>query len=110
VWRISVAPTRGAAIAATIRVGLDATWFYDWGGGLVWLACPAEGDAGASLIHAAAAKAGGHATLVRATETVRAAVNVFQPQTEAVMRLSRRIKDSFDPMGIFEPGRIHAGM
>ena len=110
VWRISVAPTRGPLLAENIRAGVDASWFYDWGGGLVWLACSAASDAGAGVVHDAARKAGGHATLVRAPETVRASVDVFQPQTEAVIRLSRRIKESFDPAGVFEPGRMYAGM
>jgi glycolate oxidase FAD binding subunit len=110
VWRISVAPTQGPLLVENIRAGVDASWFYDWGGGLVWLACPAEGDAGAGVVHDAARKVGGHATLVRAPETVRAAVDVFQPQTDAVMRLSRRIKESFDPLSVFESGRMYAGM
>jgi glycolate oxidase FAD binding subunit len=109
-WRISVAPTQGPVLTQALSAKLAASVFYDWGGGLVWLACPAEGDAGASLMHEAARKAGGHATLVRAPEAVRAAVDVFQPQAEAVMRLTRGVKASFDPAGILEPGRIYAGV
>ncbi len=109
-WRISVAPAKGPAVTEAVCRKLDASWFYDWGGGLVWLACPAEHDAGAALIHEAARQANGHATLVRAPETVRAAVDMFQPQSEALMRLTRAVKASFDPAGIFEPGRMYAGV
>jgi glycolate oxidase FAD binding subunit len=77
---------------------------------LIWLACAEEGDAGAALVHEAARAAGGHATLVRAPESVRAVVEVFQPQPEALMRLTRGVKAGFDPMGILEPGRMYAGV
>jgi glycolate oxidase FAD binding subunit len=35
---------------------------------------------------------------------------VFEPQPDAVMKLTRGLKASFDPAGLFEPGRIHAGV
>ena len=51
----------------------------------------------------------GHATLIRAPEGVRAAVDVFQPQAPALAALSARVKDSFDPRRLFNPGRMYAG-
>ncbi len=111
VWRLSVAPTQAPKAAAAIaaRIG-RARWYYDWGGGLVWLAVPAAGDAGAAVIRAAVDPLGGHATLVRAPDLVRDAVDVFSPLAGPLMRISAGIKQSFDPAGIFEPGRIYAGM
>jgi glycolate oxidase FAD binding subunit len=109
IWRISVAPTKAPALTETLGPKLSARWFHDWGGGLVWLSCGAQGDAGAALVHEAARSAGGHALLVRAPDAVRAAVDVFQPQPEAITKLTRAIKASFDPSGVLEPGRIHAG-
>src|SRR5260370_31779863 len=53
VWRISVAPARGAELAAAIAGALNAVWFLDWGGGLVWASVPEQGDAGAALIRQA---------------------------------------------------------
>ena len=38
VWRISVAPSRGAELGEAIARAVDATWFVDWGGGLLWVA------------------------------------------------------------------------
>ncbi|WP_293806788.1 FAD-binding protein [uncultured Bosea sp.] len=111
VWRLSLAPTNGPkATAAIARMVPGARWFYDWGGGLVWLAVPADGDAGAAAIRAALKPLGGHATLVRAPDAIRAAVDVFQPLAEPLMRVTAGIKKSFDPAGIFEPGRIYAGI
>jgi len=80
--------------------------FYDWSGGLVWLALPASADADHVLVRGALGPTGGHATLIRAPESVRAAVPVFQPQSPALAALAARVKESFDPKGLFNPGRM----
>jgi glycolate oxidase FAD binding subunit len=110
VWRISTAPTKGPKIAALIARSIDARWYYDWGGGLVWMATDAHGDAGATAIRAATRAVGGHATLVRAPAEVRASLDVFEPQSEAIMRITSGLKASFDPSGILNPGRMYAGL
>ena len=107
IWKISVAPTAGPAVVAEIAQG-EA--YYDWGGGLVWLALPSGGDGGAARVRGAVAKAGGHATLIRAPLELRAAVGVFQPQDAATAALTRRVKDGFDPNRILNPGRMYAGL
>jgi glycolate oxidase FAD binding subunit len=105
-WRISVPPSRGADVAAAI--GEDVEYFYDWAGGLIWAALPPEGDGGAARIRAALK--GGHATLIRAPAAIRAAVPVFEPQDAALAALTKRVKESFDPRGVFGPGRMYAGV
>lgn len=108
VWRLSVPPTAALAVVDRVRASLDPQVVYDWGGGLVWLAVPSSPDAGAAIIRGAlAAEAcGGHATLIRASAEVRQRVPVFQPQPPALAALSRRVKASFDPAGVFNPGRL----
>jgi glycolate oxidase FAD binding subunit len=116
IWRLSVTPSMGPAVAASLVHALDggAPYFYDWGGGLIWIATAAdagEHDAGAASIRAAvAANGGGHATLVRAPDPVRAAVPVFEPLAPALAELTKRVKESFDPRGIFNPGRLYRGV
>src|SRR5436305_5161908 len=68
-WRISVAPSRGAEVAV---LGEEAEYFYDWAGGLIWAALPATDDGGASRVRGLIK--GGHATLIRAPTAIRAAV------------------------------------
>jgi glycolate oxidase FAD binding subunit len=106
-WRISTAPTRGHEIAGAI--GQGAEFFYDWAGGLIWAALPAADDAGAARLRAAVRASGGHATLIRAPAAIRAAVAVFEPQDAGLAALTRRVKESFDPKGVFGPGRMYAG-
>lgn len=105
-WKLSVPPSAGPSTVEAIRRTLDVEVFYDWGGGLVWLAAPP--DSGTTI--RSALSAGGHATLVRAPEAVRAATAVFQPLPEPLMALNRRVKESFDPKGILNPGRMYAGL
>ncbi|KQU54107.1 2-hydroxy-acid oxidase [Bosea sp. Leaf344] len=111
VWRLSLAPTNGPKAAAAIAAALpQARHYYDWGGGLLWLGVPAQGDAGAAAIRRAIAPLGGHATLVRAPDAIRASVPVFEPLSAPLLRVTAGIKTSFDPAGIFEPGRMYAGV
>ena len=107
-WRLSVAPSRAAALIEGLAAqGFAQAWLYDWGGGLIWLAAPASAD-GARAIHAGAARAGGHACLVRADDAARAQVDVFQPLAGALAALTRRVKASMDPDFILNPGRMYA--
>ncbi|TAJ87468.1 glycolate oxidase subunit GlcE [Reyranella sp.] len=107
VWKISCPPTEGPAIVARVRVECRAAEaFYDWSGGMIWLALPASADADHVLVRGAIGASGGHATLIRAPEAVRAAVPVFQPQSPALAALSARVKESFDPKALFNPGRM----
>jgi glycolate oxidase FAD binding subunit len=113
VWRISVAPARGAGLAETIARALDAVWLLDWGGGLVWASVPEAADAGAQTIRRAIrgpdGRGTGHATLVRASPSLRRAVAVFEPQPASLAALSRRVKEAFDPAHILNPGRMVEG-
>jgi glycolate oxidase FAD binding subunit len=107
-WRISTAPGQGHRIAA--RITPAAQMFYDWAGGLIWVAMPFAAEPDAKAIRAAVAACGGHATLVRAPATVRASVAVFEPQDAGLAALNKRVKDSFDPKGVLNPGRMWAGV
>ena len=107
-WRISTAPSNGHAIAAAITPA--AQMFYDWGGGLIWVAMPFSDEPDAASIRNAVAGVGGHATLVRAPASIRASTDVFEPQPAALAALSKRVKESFDPKGVLNPGRMWAGV
>lgn len=92
-WRLSLPP-------ATPPLDLPGARLLDWGGAQRWLRSDADPD----TVFAAARTAGGHATLFRGGDRTGA---VFQPLDPALMTLHRRLKTSFDPAGIFNPGRLY---
>jgi glycolate oxidase FAD binding subunit len=109
-WRVSTAPRRGAELGTALVRQAGAQVLYDWAGGLVWVALAQTDDAGAALVRGAVATVGGHATLVRAAAPARAALDVFPPPDAATVALTKRVKESFDPKGVLNPGRMWAGV
>ncbi len=110
VWRLSVPPSASAEVVAQILDRRPGHAFYDWGGGLIWLALQPSTDAGEAMVRGAVGITGGHATLLRAAPEVRAQVPVFQPQPPPLAALTRRIKEAFDPHRVLNPGRLYAGV
>lgn len=110
IWRVSVPPTRGPEVVAHARSAI-LDHYYDWAGGLIWMAAkPAADDAGAATIRAALAPYGGHATLIRAPDALRETMEVFEPLSPALRSITAGIKASFDPERLFNPGRMYAGI
>jgi len=100
VWRVMVAPADAPRVAKELNA---RHWLGDWAGGLIWLAAPV---ADASRIRAIAAAAKGQSMLLRASTDARAALGLYAPQVPALADLSRAVKAAFDPLGLFNPGRL----
>ncbi|MGZ5985197.1 MAG: glycolate oxidase subunit GlcE [Caulobacteraceae bacterium] len=96
-WRLGLPASRAAEIA---EEGFGS-WSMDWGGARLWL-----GSAEAAAVRAAAERAGGHATLVRAPEDMRRTVPVLHPHPAPLAALEARVRRAFDPVGVFETGRF----
>ena len=92
-WRLSV-----RSVAPPLA--LPGEQMIEWGGSLRWLASNAD----ARAVRAAAAQAGGHATLFRAQDK---SAGVFTPLDPALAKIQRKLKQAFDPVGIFNPGRMY---
>jgi glycolate oxidase FAD binding subunit len=93
-WRLSVPSTAKP-------LELNGTTLIEWGGSQRWMRCIAP----AAEIREHATQAGGHATLFRGGEK---ACGVFQPLAAPVALIHRRLKSTFDPEGIFNPGRMYS--
>jgi glycolate oxidase FAD binding subunit len=107
IWRISVAPTHGARLMAVIRAtGIDSAVYYDWAGGLIYLATETSAGTAEPAIRAPLATFGGHATLIRSNQAAPTNVSVFQPQPSPLAALTARIKNSFDPKHILNRRRM----
>jgi glycolate oxidase FAD binding subunit len=107
-WRISVAPSEGAKTANAITSKIDACYFFDWGGGLLWMSLPAASDGGAEVVRSAISQ--GHATLYAAPKNIRQHVSVFQPQEASFAALTGRVKAALDPQAKLNPGRMYKGV
>jgi glycolate oxidase FAD binding subunit len=93
-WRLSVPAT-----AAPVK--LPGRQFIEWHGAERWwrtAAHPRE-------MRAAAALAGGHATLIRGADK---SSGVFTPVSDVLMRIHKGLKQAFDPACVFNPGRLYA--
>ena len=108
IWRVSVRPSAGPAVAAALG-GAEARLFLDWGGGLAWVAGPATAAMHAA-VRAAAQAHQGTWTVMRAPESMRAAIEVVPPEAAALARITRRVKAALDPAGILNPGRLYPGL
>jgi len=95
-WRVAVPST-------TPPLALAGTSLVEWGGAQRWLVSRAP----AQEVRGAAARAGGHATLFRAEDK---SAGVFTPLAGPLERIHRQLKASFDPQGIFNPGRLYPGL
>lgn len=80
---------------------LEGEQLIEWGGAQRWLRTSLD----AATIRRAAQQAGGHATLFRGGDKSE---GVFHPLAPAVAAIHRKLKSSFDPAGIFNPGRMYA--
>ena len=108
VWKLSVTPSLAPRIIAEIQSSFDIESGLDWAGGLIWLSGSGEG-LGTHIRQVLAANGGGHATLMRGSDSLRDNQPVFQPLGEAVGGLQTRIKTAFDPENILNPQRINLG-
>jgi glycolate dehydrogenase FAD-binding subunit len=95
-WRFSVRPTAAAIMTS-------GQTLLDWGGAQRWL----RGDHQLATLQQAAMTAGGHVSLFRGGD--RCAEVLPQPDPVSA-QLQQRLKQSFDPSGVLNPGRLYSWM
>ncbi|MBI5131771.1 MAG: FAD-binding protein [Rhodopseudomonas palustris] len=109
VWRIVCPPASGGAFGQALQRESGGEVIYDWGGGLIWAALPPAADAHAKALRQRVDKIGGHASLIRGADEIRAGIDVFQPQASGLAALGQRVKHSFDPRNVLNRGRLSRG-
>lgn len=99
-WRLSLP-------SWTPPLNLPGEQLIEWGGAQRWLKIDADETvfATATTIRAAAGQVGGHATLFKGGDKQG---GVFHPLAPAIAKIHHNLKASFDPHGIFNPGRMYA--
>lgn len=95
-WRLSIPATTG-------ELKLPGEQLIEWSGAQRWWRTTAR----PSSVRDVAARAGGHATLMRGKDR---SAGVFTPLGAALMRTHQALKEAFDPARIFNPGRLYPGL
>jgi glycolate oxidase FAD binding subunit len=96
-WRLSLKPN-----APPLK--LLGQQLIEWGGALRWLACSGEHmDTEENIVRSESILADGNATLFRSNKR---SDSVFHPPGPQMIKIYQRIKEKFDPVGIFNPGRM----
>ncbi len=95
-WRFSIGPAAKNLLA-------DTETIIDWAGSQRWVL----GDYDPEQLYKIAKDAGGHVSLFRGGDRT---AEVRQPLSDIERKLQKRIKDSFDPGGILNPGRMYSWM
>lgn len=93
-WRFSIGSTAA-------NPALDGSWLIDWAGSQRWY----RGEADQKQLEALAKAAGGQVSLFRGGDREG---EVMHHQPDALRGIQRRVKNSFDPDGIFNPGRLYS--
>ncbi|MDE1008666.1 MAG: glycolate oxidase subunit GlcE [Paraburkholderia fungorum] len=94
-WRLSL--PNGSPL-----VRLPGDTLLDWAGAQRWL----KSDAPAVTIRQIAHAAGGHASCF----TPCVDTEPFTPLPQALLRFHQQLKQHLDPRGLFNPGRLYAGL
>lgn len=97
-WRLGLPQT---AVALSLPGERPGDQLIEWGGAQRWLVSRRP----ATEVRAAAAALGGHATLFDGRDK---SAGVFAPLTPPIARIHQGLKASFDPDGIFNPGRLYS--
>ena len=107
VWRMAVPPAAAPEVAAAL---VGTLWYADWAGGLFWIATSDDALSAAAGLERICARAQGQLQLLRADADQRRRF-AARPSGEAgVLELMRTVKSAFDPLALFNPGRLYEGL
>jgi glycolate oxidase FAD binding subunit len=92
-WRLSIK-------SSAPQLKHSGKQLIEWNGSLRWY----QGELDTATIRRLAENSGGHATLFRGKQD---GVEIFHPLAGLMFNLHKRLKQAFDPLGIFNPGRMY---
>lgn len=101
-WRLSVPAT-----APVLALPDGAQPLVEWHGALRWVQAPES--AGEELRKAAQVVGGSASVFIASSACVSSASGGFYHASRAVEQIHARLRQSFDPAGIFNPGRMERG-
>jgi len=87
----------------------EPKYFIDWGGSLIWLQLDRINTKILNDIRKIVNKASGYLTAIKIEEDLKASVDIFSVDP-IKYKISEKLKKSFDPKRILNPGKMYSGI
>jgi len=87
----------------------NVKYFIDWGGNLIWLQIDELNLNSLKEIRSLVKNLGGYLTILKVDESLKASIDIFTID-EVKYKISEKIKKSFDPKRILNPGKMYTGI
>ena len=81
-------------------------YFIDWSGSLFWIEVPGKDDDKLKEVKKMIFQNNGYLTIIKKSEEFDFSEKIFTIDDTKLM-ISKKIKESFDPKGIFNPGKMY---
>lgn len=109
VLRAAIPPASAVALAGFLDQLEGCVWHLDAAGNWLWAGLPQAAPADQlDALRQEVAAAGGSVALYRAPEAMKKRAGIYAFPDEAIKNLNEKIKNSFDPRHVFNPGRLHS--
>jgi glycolate oxidase FAD binding subunit len=105
--RIVIEPANGSEMMSYL--GNKFKYYIDWCGSLFWVEVPPKKNNKVSEIKKKSIELGGYMTIVKTSEEYDYEETIFTVELVRLM-ISEKIKKSFDPKRIFNPGKMYRGI
>ncbi len=90
-------------------LGNEYKYYIDWCGSLFWIEISYEEEEKLSSIKDYIVKIAGYLTVIKNSKNSLSIKDIFTID-ETRLYISKKIKESFDPKGIFNPGKMYRGV
>ena len=81
-------------------------YFIDWSGSLFWIEVAGKDDDKLKEVKKMILQNNGYLTIIKKSEEFDFSEKIFTIDDKHLM-ISKKIKESFDPKGIFNPGKMY---
>ena len=88
----------------------ELKYVVDWAGNLIWVELPENDSVLLKHLRTEILKLSGHMTIIKAPNHVRIREDFLTTVDENIKVLSLKIKESFDPKKILNPGKMYSGI
>ena len=88
---------------------IDFSYFLDWGGSLIWFELNDISIKILNEIREITKQHNGYFTLIKVEEDMKASADIFTID-QIKYKISEKIKKSFDPKRILNPGKMYTGI